>query len=82
MKRTRQTFTSRLTTVITMIGISVGLGNVWRFPYMMGEYGGSAFLFVYLMFTILFAVPAVMAEWSLGRSTRQGPVGAFTAMWG
>ena len=78
----RQTFTSRLTTIITMVGISVGLGNVWRFPYMMGEYGGSAFLFVYLIFTILFAVPAVIAEWSLGRSTRQGPIGAFAAMWG
>lgn len=65
-----------------MVGISVGLGNVWRFPYMMGEYGGSAFLFVYLLFTILFAVPAVMAEWALGRATRQGPIGAFTAMWG
>ncbi len=65
-----------------MIGISVGLGNVWRFPYMMGEYGGSAFLLIYLLFTIFFAVPAVMAEWSLGRSTRQGPVGAFAAMWG
>jgi len=65
-----------------MVGISVGLGNVWRFPYMMGEYGGSAFLFIYLIFTILFAVPAVMAEWALGRETRQGPIGAFTAMWG
>ena len=82
MIRKRQSFTSRLTTIITMVGISVGLGNVWRFPYMMGEYGGSAFLFVYLIFTILFAVPAVMAEWSLGRATRQGPIGAFTAMWG
>ena len=65
-----------------MIGVSVGLGNVWRFPYMMGEYGGSAFLIVYLFFTFLFAVPAVTAEWGLGRSTRQGPIGAFTAMWG
>ena len=82
MVKTRQTFSSRIATIITMIGISVGLGNVWRFPYMMGEYGGSAFLFVYLLFTILFAVPAVMAEWALGRATRQGPIGAFTAMWG
>jgi len=82
MVKTRQTFTSRLTMIITMVGISVGLGNVWRFPYMMGEYGGSAFLFVYLIFTILFAVPAVMAEWALGRATRQGPIGAFTSMWG
>ena len=82
MSAIRQVFSSRLTTVITMVGISVGLGNVWRFPYMMGEYGGSAFLFIYLLFTIIFAVPAVMAEWALGRSTRQGPIGAFTAMWG
>jgi len=82
MAGTRQIFSSRFATIVTMIGISVGLGNVWRFPYMMGEYGGSAFLFVYLIFTILFAVPAVMAEWSLGRSTRQGPIGAFRAMWG
>ncbi|MCZ6898677.1 MAG: sodium-dependent transporter [Bacteroidetes bacterium] len=82
MSSIRQTFTSRLTTVITMIGISVGLGNVWRFPYMMGEYGGSAFLFVYLIFTMFFAVPAVMVEWSLGRTTRQGPIGAFAAIWG
>ena len=82
MTKSRQTFSSRIATIITMIGISVGLGNVWRFPYMMGEYGGSAFLFVYLIFTILFAVPAVMAEWALGRATRQGPIGAFTAMWG
>jgi len=82
MTTIRQIFSSRLSTVITMVGISVGLGNVWRFPYMMGEYGGSAFLFVYLLFTILFAVPAVMAEWALGRATRQGPIGAFTAMWG
>lgn len=78
----RPVFSSRLATIITMIGVSVGLGNVWRFPYMMGEYGGSAFLIVYLFFTFLFAVPAVMAEWGLGRSTRQGPIGAFTAMWG
>lgn len=65
-----------------MIGVSVGLGNVWRFPYMMGKYGGSAFLLVYLLFTMLFAIPAVMAEWGLGRETRQGPIGAFSIVWG
>jgi NSS family neurotransmitter:Na+ symporter len=65
-----------------MIGVSIGLGNVWRFPYMMGEYGGSAFLFIYLLFTLIFAIPAVMAEWGLGRGTRQGPIGAFSVMWG
>jgi NSS family neurotransmitter:Na+ symporter len=65
-----------------MIGVSVGLGNVWRFPYMMGKFGGSAFLLVYLLFTILFAVPAVMAEWALGRETRKGSIGAFSAVFG
>jgi len=55
-----------------MVGVAVGLGNVWRFPYMKGEYGGSAFLIVYLIFTRLLAIPAMMAEWTLGRETRQG----------
>lgn len=65
-----------------MVGVAVGLGNVWRFPYMMGRYGGSAFLFVYLAFVIAFAVPALMGEWALGRATRRGPLGAFTAALG
>ncbi|RMF59087.1 MAG: sodium-dependent transporter [Calditrichaeota bacterium] len=79
---TRQTFSSKFSTILTMLGVSVGLGNVWRFPYMMGKYGGSAFLFVYLGFTVLFAIPAVMAEWALGRETRKGPIGAFSAALG
>ena len=78
----RELFSGRFATIITMIGISIGLGNVWRFPYMMGEYGGSAFLVIFLIFSFFFAVPAVMAEWSLGRSSRQGPVGAFSSVFG
>lgn len=65
-----------------MIGVAVGLGNVWRFPYMMGEYGGSAFLVVYLFFTLLLAIPAMTAEWTLGRETGKGPIGALSAVWG
>ncbi len=60
-----------------MIGVAVGLGNVWRFPYMMGKYGGSAFLFIYLLFTVLFALPALIGEMGLGRATRKGILGAF-----
>lgn len=62
--------------------MSVGLGNVWRFPYMMGKFGGSAFLFIYLIFTFLFAIPALSAELALGRETRQGPIGAFKKAFG
>jgi NSS family neurotransmitter:Na+ symporter len=65
-----------------MIGVAVGLGNVWRFPYMMGQYGGSAFLVVYVVFVLIFAIPAVTAEWSLGRYTRHGPIGAMERAFG
>ncbi|MCH7513920.1 MAG: sodium-dependent transporter [Bacteroidetes bacterium] len=78
----RPVFLSRFATIMTMIGVSVGLGNVWRFPYMMGKYGGSAFLFTYILFTVLFAMPALMAEWALGRETRKGPLGSFYLVFG
>ena len=74
----RQFFSSRLGAILSMVGVSVGLGNVWRFPYMMGQNGGSAFLFVYLIFTLVLAIPALMSELALGRETRQGPLGTFT----
>lgn len=60
-----------------MIGVAVGLGNVWRFPYMLGSFGGGAFLLVYLMFVLGIGVPALLCEWGLGRSTRRGTVGSF-----
>lgn len=76
---TRETFTSRLAAVVTMIGVATGLGNVWRFPYMVGKFGGAAFVIVYTLIVVAIGVPALMAEWALGRYTRRGPVGAFAA---
>ena len=73
----RETFATRLGLLATMIGVAVGLGNVWRFPYMVGRFGGAAFVLVYLAFALLIGVPALMAEWTLGRHTRRGSVGAF-----
>lgn len=78
----REHFSSELSTLLTMAGAAIGLGNVWRFPYMMGSYGGSAFLLVFLFCTVFFAIPAVMGEWALGRHTRHGPIGAFSAALG
>ncbi|MDT8450044.1 MAG: sodium-dependent transporter [Wenzhouxiangellaceae bacterium] len=75
-------FSGRVGMLLTMIGLAVGLGNVWRFPYMMGSYGGSAFLLVYLAFTLLLAVPVLSAEWALGRATGRGPPGAYRAVLG
>ena len=76
----RETFGSRIGILATMIGLAVGLGNVWRFPYMVGQFGGGAFLMLYLVIAVLVAIPALMGEWSLGRHTRRGPLGAFEAV--
>ncbi len=78
----RQLFASRLSAILTMLGVSIGLGNVWRFPYMMGSYGGSAFLFTYFIFTILFAIPALMAEMTLGQLSGYGTVDALRLSFG
>lgn len=75
----RETFSSRFGVLVTMIGVAVGLGNVWRFPYMVGEFGGAPFVLFYILMTVFVGVPALMAEWTLGRSTKRGPLGAFEA---
>jgi NSS family neurotransmitter:Na+ symporter len=62
---------------MTMIGVAVGLGNVWRFPYLVGRYGGAAFVLFYIVVSIFIGIPALMAEWALGRATRRGTLGAF-----
>jgi NSS family neurotransmitter:Na+ symporter len=59
-----------MTTVLSLLGVAVGLGNVWRFPYMMGSYGGSAFLLLFIVFMCLIAVPALMCELALARAHR------------
>ena len=74
---TRETFASRFGALMTLLGVAIGLGNVWRFPYMVGKFGGAAFVIVYVLVAIVIGVPGLMAEWSLGRYTRRGPVGAF-----
>jgi len=73
----RETFSSRWALLASMIGVAVGLGNVWRFPYMVGSFGGASFVLVYVAAVVLLGLPALVAEWTLGRETRRGTVGAF-----
>jgi NSS family neurotransmitter:Na+ symporter len=73
----RETFASNFGLLMTMIGVAVGLGAVWRFPYMVGRFGGSAFVLFYLVIVFFIGIPALMAEWALGRYTKRGPLGAF-----
>ena len=76
-QKSRETFSSNFGLLMTMIGVAVGLGNIWRFPYMVGMFGGSAFVVVYIFIIVIIGIPAMMAEWSLGRYTRRGTLGAF-----
>jgi len=73
----RETFGSRFGALMTIIGVAIGLGNVWRFPYMTGMFGGAAFVLFYALISVVIGVPALMAEFALGRHARRGPVGAF-----
>lgn len=73
-------FSSGWGSAMALIGVSVGLANVWRFPYMAGQYGGGAFVLLYLVMVVLLGAPALIAEWSLGRMTRGGPGTAFRAI--
>lgn len=77
--RERETFASRFGTLMSIIGVAIGLGNVWRFPYMVGKFGGAAFVLFYVIVSVLIGIPALMAEFALGRHTRRGPLGAFEA---
>ncbi len=73
----RSRFTSSWGAVFAAAGVAIGLGNIWRFPYMMGRDGGSAFLIFYLFIMAAFGAPMLMCEWALGRHTRRGPWGAY-----
>ncbi len=73
----RETFGTRFGVLMTMIGVAVGLGNVWRFPYMVGQFGGAPFVMFYTLVVVFVGIPALMAEWTLGQVTGRGPVGAF-----
>lgn len=65
--RAQEQWSSRLTFLLASVGFAVGLGNIWRFPFVVGENGGSAFVLVYLVFALGIGVPLVMAEWAIGR---------------
>lgn len=70
-------FSSRLGYVLAVAGSAVGLGNIWRFPYLAAKYGGGIFLLVYLILTASFGYVLIVSETALGRMTQKSPIGAF-----
>lgn len=77
MKEKRDGFSSSLAVFFATLGSAVGLGNIWKFPYVTGENGGGAFVFVYLICVLLVGIPVMLAEFFIGRRTRKNTVGAF-----
>ena len=75
-----QTWKSKGTFLLAAAGSAIGLGNLWRFPYITGEYGGGAFILVYLLCVLLLGMPLLMAEVSLGRYSRRSPITAMGSL--
>ncbi len=73
----RSTFSGKMGYVLAVAGSAVGLGNIWRFPYLAAEYGGGIFLLTYLLLAVTFGYAMIVSETALGRGTRKSPVGAF-----
>ena len=73
----RSSFSGKLGFVLSAAGASVGLGNIWRFPYLAAKYGGGIFLLIYIILALTFGYTMIIAETSIGRMTNKSPVGAF-----
>ena len=73
----RETFASRLGFVLISAGCAIGLGNVWRFPYIVGQYGGAAFVLIYLAFLVIMGLPIMAMEFAVGRASRKSVIVSF-----
>lgn len=77
MQKKREQWNSKLGFILAAAGSAIGLGNIWKFPYIAGENGGAAFIFIYLICIALIGMPVLVGEILLGRTTQRNPVGAF-----
>ncbi|WP_101294806.1 sodium-dependent transporter [Halegenticoccus soli] len=79
---TRETWATRIGFILAAVGSAVGLGNIWRFPWVTAENGGSAFLVVYLFIVLAIGVPGLLGEFVIGRRAKRNPVGALESLSG
>ncbi|MBQ9065739.1 MAG: sodium-dependent transporter [Blautia sp.] len=76
----RETLGSRLGFILLSAGCAIGIGNVWKFPYLAGQNGGGAFVLIYLFFLVILGVPVMAMEFSMGRAARKSPVKMYQAL--
>jgi len=79
-ENSRETFASRLGFIFLSAGCAIGLGNVWRFPFITGQYGGAAFVLIYILFLLIFAMPIMVMEFSVGRASKQSVSRSFAVL--
>ena len=80
MAQKREHFGGRLAVILAMAGSAIGLGNIWRFPYMVGEHGGAAFIIIYVLSTLLISLPVFLAEVMIGRRSHTNARDAFARL--
>ena len=73
----REKFASRLGFILISAGCAIGLGNVWRFPYITGKYGGAAFVILYLLFLVILGLPVMVMEFAVGRASQKSCAKSF-----
>jgi NSS family neurotransmitter:Na+ symporter len=78
----REYFKTRVGFILAAVGSAVGLGNMWRFPYVAAEGGGAAFVFLYILLTLAVGIPLMLSEFSVGRGSRLSPIGALRKLGG
>lgn len=80
MEGQRASFGGKISAILVAAGSAIGLGSIWRFPYMAGEHGGAAFLLVYLLCVFVVGIPVMLGEFAVGRATKQNAVGGFRSL--
>ena len=73
----RESFGSRLGFILVSAGCAIGIGNVWKFPYICGAYGGAAFILIYLCFLVILGIPVLVAEFAVGRGSHTSVAKCF-----
>lgn len=77
MEKKREKFSSRIGFILVSAGCAIGIGNVWKFPYLCGQYGGAAFILIYLVFLLIMGIPVMISEFAIGRASGESAALAF-----
>ena len=76
----REHLASRLGFILLSAGCAIGIGNVWKFPWMTGQYGGGAFVVIYLIFLLILGVPVLTMEFAMGRASQKSPLKMYQTL--